>query len=300
MRHARPASGQAVPGGVVFEVLGAEEPLVVVLVRVVPRRVAGHRHAAHRRLELRGDVGAPVPGRTVDPVGSRLARCRQPTVHVTWQPSGVVPQVVLLAVERSAGRQHRQAAVAAGIVRLEVEGPAERLVGPRADVGGPLGYQGTAEVGGVDVAVRLRAAAVVRVAVRHAVHGDAKLLLVEVHFESAHRDRRRPVVEAERVPLLHRYPGQAVDHRQNAGERRLRALHVLGRHRVREDHVASRHDRDLLEARGPGALRVVCGGRDGADGCTPKGAPQMAIDWLPMASHAMILTESLVPGVERL
>ncbi len=193
-----------------------------------------------RRHDLGGDVLPLIPRRALHPVGRLLPNRRDPGPRPAVEHrSRLDPGRKALAFVLTDRDRRGIAPLRRRRVREEIEGAAQRLDRPGCDVGRSLRHFDTAEVHRVDEPVRLRAAPVVRRAVRKAVDGGADLRVVDGHLESAHDHVARPVVEAVRVPLLDGYAGKIVHDGRHAGNPRL-----LSHHRLRDE--IEREDPGLL------------------------------------------------------
>ena len=137
--------------------------------------------------------------------------------RITAELTRIQPDKRSLRVERSARelREHRERLPRH--IRKISEGAAQRLRGGRADLGRALRDDDTGQVLDVDVAVRLRSAAIRRVTCRDAVHREPELAL----SKTADVDARRPVVATDRIALGKAHAGQKFNHVDHARGRRL-------------------------------------------------------------------------------
>ena len=192
-------------------------------IHVIDARVSGELQVTHLGHTLRVGMEAlrerlVAPDVVAHPVVILLrGEAQECGARIAAELTRIQPDKRSLRVERSARelREHRKRFPRH--IRKISEGAAQRLRGRRADLGRALRDNDTGQVLDVDVAVRLRAAAVGRVTRRDAVHREAELTL----GKTADVDPRRPVVATDRVALGKAHARQKLNHVDHARRRRL-------------------------------------------------------------------------------
>ena len=207
-----------------------------------------------------GQVIAFVLRCAVDPIRGRLVGGGHPGAGGPAQHhAGVIAGIEALGVEFPGCALEGHAAFQEGIGGQKVQRAPKGLIGTGGDVCRPLGDVHAPKVCRIDVAVGLGAAAVVRVAIGHAVDGHADLLVREARLEAPDGNGGRPVVEAEGIPFLHAHAGEIVDDRGDAGDGGLLGHHGVGDRRIGEGLGLAKHHNLFDHA-------VCAGARTGAVG----------------------------------
>ena len=129
--------------------------------------------------------------------------------------AGIQPDIAADRVIRAIGEIAGDPEILAGITRLELDGAAKIGRAGGAERAGALADTNTANVVGDDGAADMQAVgvAIAHVAQRHAIKGEAKLVLVE----AAQRNPCRPFVDAERIGRLEIDAGQLLNRLERAG-----------------------------------------------------------------------------------